>query len=391
MTDTGMTDTGMTDTPGTTPAVTEAWPRSTEPLVLHVIPSPAARGAQREARALADLLDHPGVRCHRVLTLFDGPREVDPNFSLRCTTPGTPGVGFQALVAGRLGSALGRLDPAVVVAHGGEPLKYLVTAMIGRRRPLAYYAIGTYAGSRHEGLQLAMWRRLLSRADRVAAEGYEVADECTTLLRVPADRVVMTPNGRDPQAFHPGHRPANRHPPTVTFVGALTDGKRPDRFIELVAVLRRQGVEIHGQVVGDGPLRPSLVVPAERSGVELLGSRPDVAALLADTDLLVFASRPTGEGMPGVLIEAGLSGVPVVATDVEGVRTIVDDGVTGVVVPADDFGALVDATARLLADRSILVAMGSAARRRCAERFSLDAVGAAWRTVLDPLMPSPAG
>ena len=58
-------------------------------------------------------------------------------------------------------------------------------------------------------------------------------------------------------------------------------------------------------------------------GVELLGPRSDVPELLRSADVFVFTSLPTGEGMPGVLIEAGLSGLPAVSTPVPGAATVV--------------------------------------------------------------------
>jgi glycosyltransferase involved in cell wall biosynthesis len=277
-----------------------------------------------------------------------------------------------------------------VVAHGSDPFKYLVPAMIGRRRPLAYYVIGTYAGRRDRPLQLQMWRRLMARADVVAAEGHEVATECTELLGVPVDRVVMTPNGRDPEVFHPRRSGVGDLPPMVTFVGALTDGKRPDRFIDVVAALRSRGLEFRAQLIGGGPLLDALTGSARAAGVDLLGPRSDVAELLRDADLMAFPSRPAGEGMPGVLIEAGLSGLPVVATDVPGVSTIVADGETGYVVGEDDLPAMVAAAARLLEDPALRAEMGRAARRRCTDRFSLEAVAARWLEVLEPLLPAGA-
>jgi glycosyltransferase involved in cell wall biosynthesis len=304
---------------------------------------------------------------------------VRTDYSLHASSRGIPAAGFDPRVAMRLRSALGRLDPALVVAHGGDPLKYLVPAMAGRRRPLAYYAIGTFAGTTLRPVQLAVWRRLVARADVVAAEGDEVRDEMIELLGVPSDRVTMTPNGRDPGEFTPRPGEPDRVVPTVTFVGALTDSKRPGRFVDMVAGLRSDGTDLRAQMVGDGPLRPALEEPARAGGVELLGSRPDVAALLTESDLMVFPSSSTGEGMPGVLIEAGLCGIPVVATDVPGVRTVIEHGVTGLVVPEDDLDALV-AAARLL------VALGRAARARCVDRFSLDAVAATWLSLLDPLL-----
>ena len=367
--------------------MTELWQPTTEPLVLHVIPTPLARGAQREARALADTLDQTGRRAHRVLSLFDGPVEVRPDLSLGFPGGRAPAVGFDPRLVRRLRAALRRLDPALVVAHGSDPLKYLAPAMLGSSRPLVYYAIGTYAGRHDRRLQVGLWRRLVARADAIAAEGNEVKAECESLLGVSPDRVTMTPNGRDPDVFTPQAGPA-RTPPMVTFVGALNDGKRPDRFVEVVAQLRRQGSALHAQVVGDGPLRQSLVGPAADAGVELLGSRSDIADLLGRSDLFVFPSRPAGEGMPGVLIEAGLCGLPVVATDVPGVSTIVADGETGLVVGAEDVPAMVAAVARLLDHPILRTEMGLAARRRCIEQFSLEAMAAKWLEVLGPLLPA---
>ncbi len=308
--------------------MTQQWQSADEPLVLHVIPNPVARGAQREARAIADQLDDPGVRAHRLLSLFDGQQQVRTDASLGCAAESAAG-GYHPLVVTKLRAALDRIDPAVVVAHGSDPLKYLVPAVLGRRRPLVYYAIGTYSGARDRHLQVGLWRTLVARVDAVAACGQETARECTELLGVPADRVMTVANGRDPAVFAPGAPRAADALPMITFVGALTAGKRPHCFVELVAALRAEGREFDARIVGDGPLRSGLVGLADAAGVELLGSRSDVADLLRGSDLLVFPSRPAGEGMPGVLIEAGLSGIPVVATDVPGVRTIVEDGATG--------------------------------------------------------------
>ena len=207
---------------------------------------------------------------------------------------------------------------------------------------------------------------------------------------VPAGRVTMTPNGRDPREFRPREPQDAPAVPLITFVGALTEGKRPDRFVAVIDALRRQGTDCRAQVVGDGPLRGALEEPARRAGVELLGSRADVAELLRASDLMVFPSLPAGEGMPGVLIEAGLSGLPVVATDVPGVRTIVEGDVTGIVVDVADVDAMVRAVATLVDDVELRHAMGRAARQRCLEQFSLAAVADRWLQVLAPMLPASA-
>ena len=106
---------------------------------------------------------------------------------------------------------------------------------------------------------------------------------------------------------------------------------------------------------------------------------------------MVFPSRPQGEGMPGVLIEGGLSGLPIVATDVPGVRTVIDDGTTGFVVDVEDLDGMVSRLAALVEDGALRRRMGEAARARCVEQFSIGAVGALWLRLLTPLLPPGTG
>jgi glycosyltransferase involved in cell wall biosynthesis len=363
------------------------------PLVLHVVPTAVARGAQREARALADRLDVPGTRVHRVLSLFAGSEEVKVDESLGCRSD-SPAEGFDPRVLLRLRRRLERLDPTVVVAHGGDTLKYLVPALATRRTPLVYYAIGTFARSQRR-LQVALWRGLVRRADVVACEGEEVLEECRDLLRVKGSRLVLAPNGRDTEEFRPAD-PAGTpedateavRTPTVMFVGALTSGKGPDRFVDTVVRLRRRGVSLRALLCGDGPLGDAVAPHATSAGVEMLGSRPDVASLLCSADVFLFPSRPTGEGMPGVLIEAGLCAVPAVATKVPGAATIVEDGVTGILVDIDDIEAMTEATERLLGDPQLRRSMGARARERCEQNFGLEKVAARWLSFIAPLIES---
>ncbi len=368
----------------------EQRPQKATPLVLHVIPTATARGAQREARALASALDVPGVRHHRLMSLFAGPDQVPVDLALAHPGGDRPAQGFDPRLVVRLGVALRRSRPTVVVAHGGDPLKYLVPALTGARTPLAYYATGTFEHARSPA-RVALWRTLLRRASVVAAEGDEVLEQCRRLFRVPESRSLLAPNGRDPAEFHPAERPAGavggeETAPVLAFVGALTTGKRPDRFVEVVAALRRRGLDLRAFMCGDGPLAASMAGSAMAAGVDMLGSRDDVAEVLRGADAFVFPSLPTGEGMPGVLIEAGMSGLPVVATAVPGVRTIVEDGVGGFVVDVTDLDAMVDATARLVSSSTLRAVMGDAGRARCVERFSLEAVAACWLSFLEPLV-----
>ena len=124
--------------------------------------------------------------------------------------------------------------------------------------------------------------------------------------------------------------------PLLACIGALSPEKQVGVAIDAVA--RLDGV--HLLVVGDGPQVTPSRDQARKTApgrVHLVGSMPGPTEALAAADLVVLTSRT--EGMPGVLIEAGLSGRAAVATDVGGVSEIVRDGETGVLVPLDDVGA----------------------------------------------------
>ena len=114
----------------------------------------------------------------------------------------------------------------------------------------------------------------------------------------------------------------------------------------------------------------------------MLGWTPDVVDHMQGADIFVFPSAPDGEGMPGVLIEAGLCGLPAVSTRVAGASTVIEDGRTGLLVGVDDLDALVRAAAQLVGDPQRRLAMGVAARERCEEHFTLRMVASRWDRLL---------
>jgi glycosyltransferase involved in cell wall biosynthesis len=102
------------------------------------------------------------------------------------------------------------------------------------------------------------------------------------------------------------------------------------------------------------------------------GFKERVPPFIAAADLLVLPSRREGFGM--TLAEAAAMGRPVVAAETRGARAVVEPGVTGLLVPVDDAGALADALTQLLRDREGASRMGAAARQRAAERFTRESV-----------------
>jgi len=352
--------------------------------VLHIIPSRRGRGAQRAARILVDRLNELGLPHHRLLALFDDAADVDVDFSLaHRNRRARPAEMFDPTLALRLRTLLHRLHPAGVVAHGGDAMKYAVPALMGSGVPLVYCVIGTYAGPT-AGLRTWLWKRIMASASLVVAVGNEVAQECTGRFGAPPGRVIEIPNGRDPSLYCPRREPATG-PPTLIFIGALTSQKRPDVFVEVVHRLRATSRPFRALIVGDGPLAAALRSEAGSKGVEMLGARDDVPELLRAADVLLFPSLAAGEGMPGVLIEAGLSGVACVSTRVPGAAEVIEDGVTGILV-GDGPDAIVEAVGRLFDDEVRRSAMGAAAHNRCESKFSLDLMARRWQTVLQRLL-----
>jgi glycosyltransferase involved in cell wall biosynthesis len=354
------------------------------PLIVHIIPSPRGRGAQRAARILVDQLDEPGHVRHTLLGLFEGPSEVRVDLDLGYPAGRHTAEGFQPRLALQLRQLLARLDPVAVVAHGGDAMKYALPAVLGTGRALAYCVIGTYTGP-STWLHRFLWRRIMAQAKLVVAVGDEVLDECTGQFRVDPQRAVVIPNGRDPSEFHPRESRDVPGESTLLFVGALTAQKRPDRFVEVVSRLRAEGRHLRAVLVGDGPLAGTLASMATAHGIEFLGPRSDVPEILRSAEIFVFTSLPTGEGMPGVLIEAGLSGLPAVSTRVPGATAVVRDGTTGMIVD-DSVQSMVSAVGRLLEDHQLRAAMGKSARARCESEFNLDLMAGRWRAALQSIV-----
>lgn len=354
--------------------------------VVHVLPADLSRGAQLFARTLRDQLDGRPDR-HRTLAVFASDHgQLRPDVTLGVVGGRARRAGFHPGAGIALRRELSQLAPDVVVAHGGESLKYVVVAR-PRRAALVYTKTGVSSGSLHGRPHTSLYRFLAAQAALVAAVSEESAAEAVALLRVPPERVRFIANGRNPSLYHPRpDRPSPSAPVHLLYVGHLTSIKAPDRFIEVIRRLRAQGVDVDATIVGDGPLLTRIAADASAERIAVLGRRDDVPDLLRAADILVFPGRPEGEGMPGVFIEAGLSGLPVVATDVPGASTVIDHGVTGCVVPVGDYDLLVEAVAALATDATLRQRMGAAARRRCVERWSLEIVAGEWQVAFDEVL-----
>jgi glycosyltransferase involved in cell wall biosynthesis len=159
----------------------------------------------------------------------------------------------------------------------------------------------------------------------------------------------------------------------IGVVARLTPEKDHATLLEAFAIVSAQRSDVVLAIVGDGPTLAEAKETARRLGIEGLvrftGSRLDVPDILSAFDLFAMSSKEEGLGI--TLIEAMAAGLPVVATAAGGIPEIVQDGVTGFIVPPGDSQGLADALLRGLSDDARGREMGEAGRRRAVERFSL--------------------
>lgn len=217
-------------------------------------------------------------------------------------------------------------------------------------------------------------------AERAAAAGAVLtvseanARFLTNTLGVPRDRIHVIPCGVDVRLFQPS--PERRAAtPTIVCVARLVPVKNLGLLLEACADLRARGVDFRCVLVGEGSCRAELEAARERLGLasvlELVGAAEQKQVLGWWHRATVAALTSEREGMPVCLMEAAACGVPAVATAVGGIPELVEDGVTGLLVPANDRPALATALERLIRDPNLAARLGTAARRRAEERFSV--------------------
>jgi glycosyltransferase involved in cell wall biosynthesis len=160
-------------------------------------------------------------------------------------------------------------------------------------------------------------------------------------------------------------------PPNVP-LAATVSVLRPGKGLEVLLEALRVVPQLHALVIGDGPKRDEWRAMADAYGlsdrVHWAGFRRDVNELLPGADLMIHPSLD--DAFPTVLLEAGAAGLPVVASRLGGIPEIVEEGVTGMLVPGGDASPLAHAIQTLLANPNELEQMGIAARARAEELFS---------------------
>jgi glycosyltransferase involved in cell wall biosynthesis len=154
------------------------------------------------------------------------------------------------------------------------------------------------------------------------------------------------------------------------FIGRVTQIKRPDRFLDVVAEIKFRGIELHFIVAGAGELLQYCQdrAEAENLPVTFLGWREDIEVVLAAANFVLLTSD--NEGTPLSLIQAGMVGIPVVATDVGSTNEIVVNGETGFLTDLS-VNQLADAVAKVGTDSALRAKMGAAGKEYTLARYGV--------------------
>ena len=155
-----------------------------------------------------------------------------------------------------------------------------------------------------------------------------------------------------------------------TFVGRLTQIKRPDRLLDIASAMVKREVPIHILVAGEGELFDSSKARAlsENLPITFLGWRKDIDELFAASDIAILTSD--NEGIPLTLIQAAQAGLPILAPSVGSISDIVVNDKTGFLT-APNAGAMASALSALATDSELRDRLGSAGKARADEYFSL--------------------
>jgi sugar transferase (PEP-CTERM/EpsH1 system associated) len=290
--------------------------------------------------------------------------------------------GLRPAIVLRMRKALRELRPDVVHTHQLATLLYGGAAARSLGVPVVVH---TEHGREQYATRLKT--RLLGRTagrfcDRFYCLTGDMARAVRTARIVPDSNLRVIHNGIDIAKFQgaandtPAVRRSLSIPPDATVIGTvgrLSEVKRQDVLIRAFARVRQTVHAAHLVLVGDGPLLHELQSLAASLGVadavHFAGYQPHSGPFLRAMDVFALTSR--SEGMPQAVLEACVTGLPVVASRVGGLPEVIEDDVTGLMFTPGDDAALSALLCGLLAAPARRQAMGAAARARVEARFSV--------------------
>ena len=388
--------------------------------IAHIIPSIGMGGAQRQLVLL--LKNRSPAYQHRVVVIFSG----DSFFAPEVQESGVPisYVGSEVVrrrfepppgrqsmraafwsvlaLAGnsfpvcreivKVTSQLSALDPRPDVVHCWLLFANLVGSIAARLVgvPLVITSIRNIQSQvAYNYYHDPRWQRTLERATvplatAIIANSASVALDYRAFAGVPAGKVITVPNGVDGNALSP-ITPVERGKLRRTLglndgdlvvgtVARLAKEKDFETFLRAIEIARRRLPSLRVIIAGEGLLRAHLESFAAYLGladvVQFLGGRKDVVALIQCYDVFLLTSII--EGMPNVVMESQLLGVPVVATRAGGTVDLIRDGETGLLAPVGDHEQLASGIVRLFTETGLRDRISRAARDQIQSNYTVE-------------------
>ena len=360
--------------------------RTTTPHVVQVVQAIDRGGLEMMAVDLAVALRERGLRS-TVVGLTEGGR-----LEARLVEAGVPFhlVGDVRYVSPKshmaVGRLLRRLRPTVLHTHHLPSLLNVAAyATVARVRRVVHTEHARMYLDEEPHLRRVF--RLAARiADVVALVGGALTSYYTDVVRVPARRLRVVPNGVDTGRFRPvppGDMAERRRTAgllegafLVGAVGRLAPVKNYELLLHAAARTRAAGTDLVVALIGDGEERERLERLADSLGlrpyVQFLGWRRDVADVVGLFDALAVTSH--SEALPLVVLEAMSAGVPVVSTAVGEIPRVLQHGLAGTLVPPGDLEGFAGALQRIADDPEARRATAARARQRVEREYSLDAM-----------------
>jgi len=349
---------------------------------------PHVGGAERQLQQLAPRLRARGFDIHIItrhekgLSTFERIDDVPVH---RVRSFGPKALAGAMFTAGAV-SQLTRLKPDLVHAH--EILTPSSIAVLSKRinhHPVLIKLLrGGTRGDIFKLKRRPFWRsyfeNLKRSVDGFITISHEIDEELET-LNVPAEKRFFLPNGVDTARHTPISEDRKQklhaelslpmHATIVVYAGRLVPEKRVDHLLRIWGDVGAKFPHVHLLILGEGS-EGSRLRSMNVSGVQFTGQVEEAGRYLQAADLFVLPSST--EGLSNSMLEAMSCGLPVLATRVGGAPDVIQHNVSGFLIPPDDLESLQRGLDALLADKSLRLRLGAAARQRIVSDFSLDSV-----------------
>ena len=293
--------------------------------------------------------------------------------------PLAPATEMDLAAAWRLSRLIKQLKPDIVHAHDSHGVAMAALALSMSTQLAKPPLVAASRVDFHlRGTALSRWKYrqvdcfiCVSRAirDMLIADGVPESRAVVVNEGIDLERVAAAPPARLHEELWLPHQA-----PIVGNVAALVPHKGQKHLIEAAALVVRQVPDARFVIAGEGELRAALERQIKdhrlEKHVHLLGFRPDVLSLHKTFDVFVMSS--VTEGLGTSLLDAMACGKPIVATSAGGIPEVVEDGISGLLVPPRDHGAMAAAIVRLLNDPPLRGRMGQAGLACAQSRFSAE-------------------